>query len=139
MKKILLFVLISTLVVLAQPRRTYPVKIDTGYFQYNHDTLSAKYIYYVDTLQLMLTSDKKLILSPYMNGHHTFSGTNTSDTVLVMGLDTNDVAIVSPVSSSYNVNNSLTIEKKNGKIIVHRNTGGISGLTWNWIWIRRYN
>lgn len=101
------------------------------------DSLFHDLVIYTDSTQMVVRNDT-LILSPYIAGQDTFATTATSDSVVVAGFDSLDVLTVTPLSTSYNVNDILFVEKRTGYFKVYRNSSGTSGLIFNWIWIRKY-
>ena len=101
------------------------------------DSLLHALIVYTDTKNLIIRNDT-LIISDTASGIHAFTSTNNVDSVAIVGFDSLDVLIASPMEAAYNVNDILFIEKRTGYFKVWRNSGGSSGLKYNWIWIRKY-
>ena len=100
------------------------------------DSLFYALIVYTDSLQHVIRNDT-LINSPYASGIGAFSSTDSSDTVIVLGLDSLDIINVS-ARGTYNVNDILKVQIKQDTLIVNRNSSGTSGLKYDWIWKRKY-
>jgi hypothetical protein len=79
------------------------------------------------------------MISNRSNGTHSFTTSSTVDSVFVDStFQTTDNVFLQPLGTSYNVNDILFLSKKQYKIVVHRNSGGTSGLSYEWYWIKRY-
>jgi len=101
------------------------------------DSLLHALIVFTDTKQLYIRNDT-LVISDTASGIHAFTSTDSVDSVAIAGFDSLDVLVASPMKAAYNVNDILFIEKRTGYFKVWRNSGGSSGLKYNWIWIRKY-
>jgi hypothetical protein len=102
------------------------------------DSVMYSLIVYVDTTQFVI-KDTTLMISNRANGTHSFASTSSVDSVFIDStFQTTDNVFLQPLGSSYNVNDILFLYKKKYKIIVHRNTSGTSGLSYEWYWIKRY-
>ena len=133
MKKIILtfLIVLPYLAIHAQGINTLVTKAEL-------DSALATFYTYTDTKQMVVKSDT-LTLSDTLSGQASFTSTDSADTVVVTGIDSNDVVVASPRESRYNVNDILFVYVKANEIIVVRNsTGGTSGLKWNYIWVRKY-
>jgi len=102
------------------------------------DSLLYSLIVYTDTAQMIIRNDT-LVLSNNMSGTHAFTTTAGSDSVAISGMDSLDVIIVTPLSAAYNVNDILSVDEHTGYFKVYRNSsGGTSGLTYNYVWIKKH-
>jgi len=83
--------------------------------------------------------DSTFHISNLSNGEHSFNSTATKDSVYVDStFSATDMVFLQPKGTSYNINDLLFIEKHSHYFLVHRNSSGTSGLTYQWYWIKRY-
>lgn len=101
------------------------------------DSLMYELVVYTDSVQLEIENDT-LKFSNSMSGMSAFTGTEQYDTVLVSGLDSSDVVVVSPRENVPGANDILGARCLTDTLICQRPASGTSGLKWNWIWIRKY-
>ena len=101
------------------------------------DSVIYSLIVYTYQDQLIIKNDT-LVISDSASGQHAFTTTATSDSVAVYGMTASDVIVLTPQGTSYNVNDLLYVNEHTGYFKVYRNSGGTSGLSYNWIWIKRY-
>jgi len=99
------------------------------------DSLFNALIVLTDTKQLIINNDS-LVFSDTLSHQSAFSTTDTVDTVSVPGIDSLDVVVIS--AREVNPQAYLWVQVKNNMIIVNRSAGTVSGLKYNWIWIRKY-
>lgn len=101
------------------------------------DSLMYELVVYTDTNSLSIRNDT-LTHSQYMSGQGAFTLTEQFDTVLITGIDSSDVVVVSVREATPGANDILGVTVQAGQIIANRPASGTSGLKWNWIWIRKY-
>ena len=101
------------------------------------DSVIYSLIVYTYQDQLIIKNDT-LVISDSASGQHAFTTTATSDSVAVYGMTASDVIVLTSQGTSYNVNDLLYVNEHTGYFKVYRNSGGTSGLAYNWIWIKRY-
>ena len=102
------------------------------------DSVMYSEIVYVDSTQFVI-KDTVLMISNRSNGTHSFTTTSNIDSVFIDStFKATDNVFLQPLGTSYNVNDILFLYKKKYKIIVYRNSGGTSGLSYEWYWIKRY-
>jgi len=90
----------------------------------------------LDTKQFVIRNDT-LAVSDSASGKAAFSGTDTSVTVTVPGLDSLDVVVVT--AEGWANNNNLSVYPTDGSFDVRRvSSGAVNGLKFNWVWIRKY-
>lgn len=100
------------------------------------DSLLYKLIVYTDTTQ-MIIQDDTLVFSNDLSGIDEFTGTATTDTLLISGIDAGDVFIVTIRDAVATANDILSVFIEPNKVIIKRPSGGTSGLKYNWLWIKR--
>lgn len=101
------------------------------------DSLFNALIVFVDTTQHQIINDT-LLNSSYSSGIDSFVGTAQTDTVSIVGLDSLDVVVVSVRSVEATSKDILSVKLIPNKAVIMRQSGGTSGLPYNWIWRRRY-
>lgn len=99
------------------------------------DSLFNALVVFTDKKQLWISNDT-LHFSDSLSYQGVFATTDTVDSVAVPGADSNDIAIVS--AREANPQAYLWVQLKNNLAIVNRSAGTVSGLKYNFIWIRRY-
>ena len=101
------------------------------------DSLLYELVVYTDSKNLWIENDT-LKFSDSTSGMSAFTLQEQYDTVLVPGLDSLDVVVVSPRESVPGANDILGAKCLPDTLICQRPASGTSGLKWNWIWIRKY-
>lgn len=99
------------------------------------DSLFNALIVYTDAMQQSIFNDT-LFTSENSSGIDAFTTTLSRDTVLVPGLDSMDVIIVTPRYDS--TSTALAVKVESGQFIVIRSNTTISGQSYNWIWRKKY-
>jgi hypothetical protein len=94
-------------------------------------------IVYTDTSQMFIRNDS-LLFADEASGQDAFVTTAEFDTVLVPGVDSLDVIVVSAREAVPAPEDILGVYLKADTLIVGRTAAGTSGLKYNWIWIRKY-
>lgn len=101
------------------------------------DSLLNALVVFTDTKQLLIKNDT-LVISDTASGFHSFTSTDSVDSVAISGFDSTDVVVLTPIEAGYNVNDILFLDPHNGYFKVWRNSSGTSGLKYNYVWIKRY-
>lgn len=131
MKKILFIFIVLSSLSYSQGTNTLVTKAEL-------DSALATFYTYTITKQMIVRNDT-LIFSDTLSNTLKFDTTAFSDSVAIATFDTNDVVIVTPLDSVYNAHDILFIKKYQGYFKVFRDTTGTtSGLSWSYIWIKRY-
>lgn len=100
------------------------------------DSLFNALVVYTDTNQLYIENDT-LKFSSNISGMDAFTTTAEYDTVVISGIDSLDVVIVSSREVVPSANDRLGVFLKSDTLIVGRPASGTSGLKYNWIWVSK--
>lgn len=101
------------------------------------DSLLYELVVYTDSKQLWIENDT-LKISDSTAGMSAFTGQEQYDTVLVPGLDSLDVVVLTARESVPGANDDLSAKCLPDTLIAQRAASGTSGLKWNWVWVRKY-
>jgi hypothetical protein len=99
------------------------------------DSLFNKLIVFTDVTQLCIRNDT-LVFSDSLSYQGSFSTTDTTDTVFVNGMDSLDVVVICARETDPKA--YLWTEVITGGVVANRSSGTVSGLKYNWIYIKRY-
>lgn len=69
-----------------------------------------------------------------VSGKESFTTTAQTDTVSAIGIQANDIVIVTAIDSVLTANDMLSVKIITNKFVVQRLAGGVSGLSYNYIW-----
>ena len=100
------------------------------------DSLFYALVVYTKTNQMAIVNDT-LVFSDSLSGIASFTGTDVVDTIAIRGLRTIDVMVVSARDVIPTANDNLGVYVATDTAYIKRNAAGTSGLTYNWIWIKK--
>jgi hypothetical protein len=109
-----------------------------GYLNWNWfklDSLLNAGVVLTDTSQLYIRNDT-LIISDYASGMAAFTTTDSLDTLVISGIDSLDVFLIN--AREANPLGAIWGEIVADTVFVNRADSTVSGLKYNWMWVRKY-
>ena len=99
------------------------------------DSLFNDLVVYTDPLQMSIGDDTLKFVSAF-GGLAAFTATDSLDTLVITGIDSLDVFLISARESG--PLGQLWAEVNDDTVFVSRSDSTVSGLKYNYIWVRRY-